>query len=99
MMNRTRQIIAVTLVATALCADRALAAGPVVNQRVATVACRVAARFATQFRRTVPSFKRIEQRSPGGISRDVGRAAPAVDPVVEPFAFSPFQFRLPPPVA
>ena len=101
MFNRTRQIIAVTLLATALCADRAMAAVPVVNQQIVGVAGKVTERLARTFRRTVPSFKSVEQRSQGASQQVEAqqRWVPADEPVVEPFAFSPFQFRLPPPVA
>jgi hypothetical protein len=103
MGQRTRHILAVLAVSTALCADQAVMAapnGPTAGAELAQMAGRLVDRLSRSFRRvtlaTWPTdFSRRwpERRSaPGPIS-----TATAVAPARIPT--SPFQFRLPPPVA
>src|SRR3954468_15182989 len=103
-MVRTRQILAVTLVATALAADRAVASAacaPVSNQREASVmslAGRIVARLSTNLRRVVPAARVWEsRRSETNVETSVRSDASQNFVVVRPL-LSPFQFRLPPPL-
>jgi hypothetical protein len=97
-MNRTRQVIAVALVATALCADRVVAAAPS-QPRVqgSSVAGRIVSNLSERFQRVLPAIKLYQHR------RD--EATPLVPPprlinavAVAHQPLTPFQFRLPPPV-
>ena len=98
-MSRTRQILAVVAVTTALCADQVALAAPVQRPQVAEMAARLVDRLSQTFRRAVPNAVRPIDRS------RVQTDAPSA-PVAEPVAvlalnceLSPFQFRLPPPLA
>ena len=94
MRGRTRHVIAVVVVATALCAaDRAVAAVP--SHR--TVAPKsLASRITTSFRQTVPSVRLQPTRTMESVAKyplSIREEASGVRS-----SFSPFQFRLPPPV-
>ncbi len=87
-------MFAVVVVATALCADRAVASAPA--QARSTPARSLASRITTSFRQTVPSV-RLQP------SRTLESAANHPLPIRETASgvrsnFSPFQFRLPPPL-
>lgn len=105
MRKQTRTLVAVTLLATALCADRRLAstataaesgspteAGPVVRG--------FAQRLTVSLRRTVPAVKLHQGRQEGVAPQvvQVGRIEHARAGVRQGGG-TPFQFRLPPPVA
>jgi hypothetical protein len=102
-MGRTRHILAVTLVATALCADRAVAAAvaPEAPARpqssMMEMAGRFVSRLSSNFRRVVATVRIYEPRSQ--------QSAPTFEhPVPESInlvhlPISPNQFRLPPPTA
>lgn len=96
MRNGIRHVILITLVATALCADRATLAIPTINHTVATVATRVASRLAGNYRRTNRDY-----RSAQWPTSDQSASASAVPSITQfypdHFTFTPFQFRLPPP--
>jgi hypothetical protein len=96
-MKRTRQLIAVALVATALCADRAVAAAPEVRTE-GSIASRIASRITTGLRRAVSSIRIYEPRQETRGLRPL--AASRIDNVsvvvVHP-TLSPFESRLPPP--
>src|SRR2546423_13245354 len=98
-MKRTRHLIAVALVATALCADRAVAAAPQVRSE-GSVAGRIVSRITTGLRRAVSAVRIYETRQDAVIvrSRPVGtsRIDDAARVEFHP-TFSQFQFRLPPP--
>jgi hypothetical protein len=106
-MGKARHILAVTLVATALCADRAAAAGACAtaaatgsrtgNGRVTSMAGRFVIRLSNNFRRAVPTIALRPGRSLQA-ARSIEIAAP-VRVVIAPQQFDPFQFRLPPPVS
>jgi hypothetical protein len=64
-MRRHRQVLAITLVAAALCADRAVAAAPAIRPQVATAAGRLVTRLTVRFRRVVPSARVYETRREG----------------------------------
>lgn len=88
----------VAFVATALAADRVAVAVPASRPPIAEAARRFAGRLVVSFRRTIPAARLREYRS--------GEATPApliafgpieTDDAIPAFAFSPFEFRLPPP--
>ena len=89
-----------TLMATALCADRVVTAAPEIRahlQPVADPIARLATKLSVTFRRVVPAV-RIQQ-----FRRDDSMPAVPIDPIapaslaIHPLEGSPFQFRLPPP--
>jgi hypothetical protein len=93
MRRTTRQVIAVMVVATALCADRAVASAP--HARVQPSRS-FASRLATSLRQTVPPSVRLQPvrtlESVRSFPLPIGEAASGVRSEL-----SPFQFRLPPP--
>ena len=97
-MTNLKRAVAMTLVATALCADRTVAAPVVVRAHAeAPVAGRLVARLSVSLRRSVSSIRLVQTR------RENDRiAVPIVQqierPVWTPVSLSPFQFRLPPPL-
>lgn len=95
-MRATRQALAVMAVATALCADRALAAAPAARTHVAEMAGRLVMRIARRFRRVVAAVSERETRW-CGIMPVRRRALMPVPVYAAPRKISPFQFRLPPP--
>jgi hypothetical protein len=97
-MRKARHILAVMAVTTALCADQMVAAAPLPRPQMADVAARVIERLAQPFRRTVPNAVRPITRT----CTTVQPVAPAERPAEVPALhceLSPFQFRLPPPLA
>src|SRR5437762_11796273 len=95
MRQRTRHAIAVMVVATALCADRSVAATPVARPQAQGLARTFAAKLTTSLRRAVAStrvdsVRRVE--SAPVFALPIREAASGVRS-----DFSPFQFRLPPP--
>ncbi len=106
-MKRTRQAIAVALVATALCADRVVGAAPRVQPQAASMAASMAGRLVERLsgslRRTVAAVRLVQARRDGpavcggaalaGIALG-GSAAPRIHASI----LSPIQFRLPPPL-
>ncbi|CAN5539226.1 hypothetical protein BH09PLA1_BH09PLA1_20240 [soil metagenome] len=99
-MVRTRQILAITLVATALCADRAVASvAPSelrTEARVTSLAGRFVSRLSSKFRRVVPAM-RLCERVRGESTVPTAPRESLVRAFVPPQPTSPFQFRLPPP--
>jgi len=99
MNRRSRQVIAVTLVAAALCADRVAVAAPVLRtqHKTSTATERLVTRLTSSFRRVIPAARVIQIRR-DGLALLPCTIAP--EPVhVSPSPISPFQFRLPPPFA
>jgi len=100
-MGRTRHILAVTLVATALCADRAVAAtaAPEVLARpqagMMEMAGRLVSRLSSNFQRAVATVRIYEPRSQQN-APTFDRPMPESAPVAR-LPISPNQFRLPPP--
>jgi hypothetical protein len=99
MNHRSRQVIAVTLVAAALCADRVAGAAPALRPqpRNATAAERLVERLTTSFRRAVPAARVIAVRRDESTVETRLPAPQAI--VLLPQPTVPFQFRLPPPLA
>jgi hypothetical protein len=100
-MNRTRQIVAITLVATALCADRAVAtvapeASVRIDARVTSLAERFVRRLSSNFQRVVPAMRLCERSRGEAAASQTNRPAPIVASI-SPQRTNPFQFRLPPP--
>lgn len=97
-MRKTRVILTVALVATALCADRAAAATPVLRPQLTEAARSFADRLSSNLRRVIATVRLTPQRqSTGVVIASVPRRS-VVAPVVHASQLSPFQFRLPPPV-
>ena len=96
MRRRTRHVIAVMVVATALCADRSVSgAAPVVRPQSQGFARSFASKLTTSLRRAVAPA-RVQ------LVTIVECAPVAAQPVRDAASglhsnFSPFQFRLPPP--
>ena len=99
-MHRARKVLLVAFVATALSADRMVsAAAPTMRPQVMDSARRLAGRLVVNLRRTVPqTFCRTEARN--AIASPVLPVERAAEPIhIQPVQVSPFQFRLPPPLA
>lgn len=101
-MRKTRTIVAVTLLATALCADRAVASATASVQGPRTEAEPVARGFAQRLtvslRRVVPAVKLSPSRQEGVAPVVRGDEIAGDQGVVRLALGTPFQFRLPPPV-
>jgi hypothetical protein len=99
MRSRSQQVLAVAFLATALCADRALTAAPAFEQEASagTFAGRLVARLTVGLQRVVPSA-RVYQARREETAREQTVVAPTPLTLWPPL-FSPFQFRLPPPLA
>jgi hypothetical protein len=96
-MRNARQFIAVTLVATAICADRSLPAARVepVNSHFAG---RLIERLSVNFRRVVPAGQLYMPQRFGQPPMEIAATGPSLLVDCAPTPLSPFQFRLPPPV-
>ena len=95
-MRRTKHVIAVMVVATALCADRAVAAAPQVRPQTSGGIARTFASKITSNLRHAVAQKQFEP------ARTMETIRPARLLIREEASgvrsnFSPFQFRLPPP--
>ena len=95
MRTAARHVILLTLVATVLCADRAITALPAMNQTVAQVAGRVAAKLAGNLRRTNRDYRSVQWKNQSAIAMASWPQIVPTDP--NHFTFSLFQYRLPPP--
>jgi hypothetical protein len=107
--NRTtRQVLALVVVTTALCADHMTTAAPVSRAPVAArdqmppvvqLAGRLVSRLSQSFGRTVPSALPTQARQPQPPAPQHERTLDDQSICVAPAPLSPFQFRLPPPTA
>ena len=99
-MRRTQHILAITLVATALCADRAVASvAPThvrTEARVTSLAERFVKRLSSNFQRIVPAMRLCERSRSESVASITNRPAPTLEFIARQ-PISPFQFRLPPP--
>ena len=99
MRSRSQKVLAVAFLATALCADRAIIAAPNLRPETTTgtLAGRLVARLSVNLRRVIPYVRVYQSRR----EETVREQAPALPPCasIAPLALSPFQFRLPPPLA
>jgi hypothetical protein len=95
-MSRVRNYLAVSLVVAALCTDRVVVAAPTAPP-VAQMASRLIHRLSGSFSRVMPAASvcqsRLPERSVQNSTREI--AADWAQPCQ--IAFSPFEFRLPPP--
>ena len=96
-MRRSRHLIAVTLLATALCADRATLAAPV-ERPAMQVAGRIIQRLETSLRRAMPPLRMYQPRVTNLKPAPMPPAAATTVAVVSAIHLSPFDFRLPPPL-
>ena len=96
-MRTTRHIIAVTLVATALCADRVAMASAQLREPSPGIARQLANRLTVTFRRVVPTVTIHQVRREGMAPGWPVVLLTATPVLVHPVESSPFQFRLPPP--
>jgi hypothetical protein len=97
-MRNARHIIAVTLVATAICAGRVTAAAPV-QTPVAQLAGKLIQRLTTRFGRVVAAARLYQPRREGVRCAQPSAAIAFDRALAVRTCFSPFQFRLPPPTA
>jgi hypothetical protein len=99
-MRKTRTILVVAFVATALAADRLVAAAPVLRTgNIAMGARQLAGRLAGSFRRVVAMVRFQPFRRDERPADDVPPLADLADLQIHPCQFHSFQFRLPPPLA
>jgi hypothetical protein len=99
MRSRSQKVLAVAFLATALCADRAITAAPTFRQETTagTFAGRLVTRLTVGLRRVVPSTRVYQSRREEAAGEE---AVIAPAPVAAlPQLLSPFEFRLPPPLA
>ncbi|HMB94691.1 MAG TPA: hypothetical protein VKK61_01495 [Tepidisphaeraceae bacterium] len=96
-MRRFRQMLAITLVATALCADRAAVAAPVLRPQVASAASRFVSRLSARFHRVVSAI-RVYQNQTGDVV--AAQKTILVSDATACFRtrLSPLLLRLPPPL-
>lgn len=97
-MRNARHVIAWTLVATALCADRSLPAAPL-EPVSAQLAGRLIERLSVNFRRVLPAAQAFRPHRFGLPKAEVLLMAPVQLAGRIIACPSPFEFRLPPPVA
>jgi hypothetical protein len=99
-MKRTRHVLVMTLVATALCADRVATASPDIRAQLQSGAdpiARLATKLSATFRRVVPAVRLHQVRHEG-----VATLTPVMR-IIAPLAQvhatrgSLFDYRLPPP--
>jgi hypothetical protein len=96
-MKHARHVIAVTLMATAICADRVAPAVPA-QTTTTHFASRLIERLSMNLRRVLPAVTLYQPRQfePGlTVRRPLAIANQAFFPALP---LSPFQFRLPPPL-
>src|SRR5688572_8488229 len=98
--QRTRQVLAVMAVTTALCADQVVAAAPALRPQVAHLAGRIVERLTLSFRRTVAAAIPVRQDARRVTTASAGRTFLNRGAVcINRYAATPFEFRLPPPLA
>lgn len=98
-MRKTRTIVALTLLATALCADRAAVAAAEQGQKIEAgeVTRGFARRLTVSLRRVVPAVQLHQGRMEFGGSISGQLPAIAAQDAGRSMQVTPFQFRLPPP--
>jgi hypothetical protein len=102
-MRRTRHVLVMTLVATALCADRVASAAPRVSPQVAQsdpiarLANHLATKLSRTLRRVVAAVRLSPSRREGMAPQARPQVLVAAPTGVHLAQGSPFEFRLPPP--
>jgi hypothetical protein len=101
MNRRRRQVIAIALVAAALCADRAVAAAPTERPQAQSVAGRFVSRLSVTFRRVLPGARVYQTRCDQTIVPQPVASRPNHDDVSAGLRtrLSPLLIHLPPPTA
>ena len=99
-MKRSRQVVAIALVAAALCADRAVAAAPALRPQVSGVAGKLVTRLSVSFRRVVPAARVYQTRCDQGVAAIAAPVGFAQDDTTVCFRtrLSPTVLSLPPPL-
>ena len=100
-MKRTRHILAMTLMATALCADRMATAAPEIRVHLQVASdpiARLATKLSLRFCRVVPAVRLHQARREGPLHVEPNALPIVLSVIVHRVEGSPFQFRLPPPL-
>ena len=100
-ISTTKHVLAVVAVTTALCADQAVVAAPAARPQaveIGQIASRLVSRLAQNFRQVMPSALRERACRDHFAEPAQARVACTATASVRHVVFSPFQFRLPPPV-
>jgi len=98
--RRTRQVLAVVAVTTALCADHVVRAAPASSTsrtQVSELAGRIVQRLTTSFRRTVADATAVRPETRVSGRRTIEQPETFTAVRIQHRPVSPFQFRLPPP--
>jgi hypothetical protein len=96
-MRNAKHVVAVMVVATALCADQVAAAQPSHRAGMGEAARQLASRISIKLQRVVPAV-RIQFASRTAFSLPCEAPLLNANPLVShDWPLSPFQFRLPPP--
>lgn len=99
--TKTRRVLAVMAVTTALCADQVAVAAPGARPQRAEIgqmASRLVSRLTRSLRQGMPSVLTQPARQQRPAAGPVQQTAAATPLSVSYAPISPFQFRLPPPV-
>lgn len=98
-MRRSRHVIAVIVVATALSADRVAQAAPQARPHVTQLARTFASKLSTGLQRVVPGVTLVQDRREGETKPATRVVLTEVStPAVHTAQGTPFQFRQPPPM-
>ena len=98
-MRRFPNILAVTLVAMALCADRATTAVPAVRPQISQATRQVVRQLTRRFQNVIPAVKIVQDRQET-LARVLSADVPTDVPTgLHSAESTPFHFRLPPPTA
>ncbi|MGA3065928.1 MAG: hypothetical protein ABSF29_03675 [Tepidisphaeraceae bacterium] len=96
-MRRHRHIIAVTLLATALCADRMCLAAPA-QRPTPEMSGGIMKRLTVSLRRAMPPLRLYQPPAIASKTEIAPSPEPRPIPVAAVIQLSPFNFRLPPPL-
>src|SRR3954453_19344556 len=97
MKKNQRHLVAITIVAAALCADRAIAAAPNLATPVSNATRAFGQRLTGSLRRTISTVRLQEVRREGEIAAPSMTQIPESAPLIHTSEGTPFRFRLPPP--
>jgi hypothetical protein len=98
--TKTRRVLAVMAVTTALCADQVAVAAPARAQRteIGQMASRLVSRLTQSLRQGMPSVLAQPARQQRPAAKPARQIAATTPLSVGHALSSPFQFRLPPPI-
>ncbi len=96
-MRKARYVLVATLLATALCADRAMAAAPMLRPEVVQLAEKLVSRLSVSFSRTVCTVRFFSDRRQGNVYAAARFVPESTTAPAHSLQLSPFQLRLPPP--